>query len=206
MRKLNNGFKFDNMREYVEYFNLGSYIENVSSRKKGYGHKFEEHVYRTIRSSSDVFVRKTYADYDILKGGDLKFVFGDSSVLVDIKLNKYKAFKDSFYFLDEGLMLTRDREEVFYFPLSEDLEVAFSLKDVRKAEGLNGYCKFQKPIIVATFRSVCYEEAIHRLFTKEVAREFVKYIHILNMNMIRENMPNRDVASFVFRYNKKVAV
>lgn len=206
MRKINNGFKFDNMEEYVEYFNLGSYIENVSNRKKRYGHKFEEHVYRTIQSSSDVFVRKTYADHDVLKGGDLRFVFGETSVLVDIKLNKQKAFKDSSYFLDEGLMLTKNKRNLFYFPLSKDLEVAFSLKDIRKADGLNGYCKFRKPVIVATFNSLSCEVPIHKLFTNEAAREFVKYIHILNLNMIRENMPNKDVASFIFKYNKKIAI
>lgn len=201
MKKINNGFEFSNMEEYVSYFNLEGYIKYKTSGKKRYGHMFEEHVYKTIQSASDVFVRKTYADHDVLKGADLRFVFGETSVLVDIKLNKLSALKSNKYYLDEGLMLSKDRNDVFYFPLSKDLEVAFSLRDIRKADILNGYCKFKKPIIVATFNALDYSVPTHELFTEEAAREFVKYISILNINMIRENMPYKDVAGFTFKYN-----
>lgn len=203
MRKINNGFEFRNMEEYVEYFNLYNYVKYKTSGEKKFGHMFEEHVFKMVRDNTDAFIRKTYPDHDVLKGADLKFVFDSTSVLVDIKLNKVTALKNNKYYLDNGLMFSEDENDLYYFPLTKGLEVGFALRDEREAYILGGYCKFKKPIVVAIFNSLDYRKDGIELFDEDAAREFIKYIYFLNENMIREKMPRKDVPSFVFQYQEE---
>lgn len=190
--------EFKNMKEYIKYFGLEEYIEHREATKNelGYGAFFEEAVINKLRDAG-VSIQKTSAAYDFIKGADLRMLFDNASILVDIKLNKEKALHGNLYYVKDCLEFSRKKEDIFFFPLSYGVEVGFTLKNIRRSD--KGYCILKKPVLVAVFNFTTSYKNQHKLFTKKAAKQFARYVELINLELIRTlNYPERDSNSFLF--------
>ena len=190
---------FKSTKECVDTLNLQDYIKEVS-KISSYGHCFEEVIVDNLKSIG-VNVRRTSAEFDIVRGADLRFVFDDTSVLVDIKLLTARALKGSKRFIDAGLNQTKREEELHFFNLEEGIDVAFCLKDFSNL-GKIGYCKFNKPVITAVFR-VSREKDAHEYINRNVVMYLKELIRIINQRLIDEGADKKVSNSFEFRYHKQ---
>lgn len=190
---------FKSTKECVDTLNLQDYIKEVS-KISSYGHCFEEVIVDNLKSIG-VNVRRTSAEFDVVRGADLRFVFDDASVLVDIKLLTARALKGSKRFIDSGLNQTKREEELHFFNLEEGIDVAFCLKDFSNL-GRIGYCKFNKPVITAVFR-VSREKEAHEYINRNVVMYLKELIRIINQRMIDEGADKKVSNSFEFRYHKQ---
>ena len=190
---------FKSTKECVDTLNLQDYIKEVS-KISSYGHCFEEVIVDNLKSIG-VNVRRTSAEFDIVRGADLRFVFDDTSVLVDIKLLTARALKGSKRFIDAGLNQTKREEELHFFNLEEGIDVAFCLKDFSNL-GKIGYCKFNKPVITAVFR-VSREKEAHEYINRNVVMYLKELIRIINQRLIDEGADKKVSNSFEFRYHKQ---
>lgn len=190
---------FKSTKECVDTLNLQDYIKEVS-KISSYGHCFEEIIVDNLKSIG-VNVRRTSAEFDIVRGADLRFVFDDTSVLVDIKLLTARALKGSKRFIDAGLNQTKREEELHFFNLEEGIDVAFCLKDFSNL-GKIGYCKFNKPVITAVFR-VSREKEAHEYINRNVVMYLKELIRIINQRLIDEGADKKVSNSFEFRYHKQ---
>ena len=190
---------FKSTKECVDTLNLQDYIKEVS-KISSYGHCFEEIIVDNLKSIG-VNVRRTSAEFDIVSGADLRFVFDDTSVLVDIKLLTARALKGSKRFIDAGLNQTKREEELHFFNLEEGIDVAFCLKDFSNL-GKIGYCKFNKPVITAVFR-VSREKEAHEYINRNVVMYLKELIRIINQRLIDEGADKKVSNSFEFRYHKQ---
>lgn len=196
--------EFKNMGQYVQSLKLEEYIEDRKSTEKdlGYGKTFEKYVVNKLYQAG-VRIQKTGAEYDYIKGADLRLLFDNASILVDVKLNKEKALHGNLFYVKDCLEFSRSKKDIFYFPLSYGLEVGFTLKNIRRGE--KGYCTLKKPVLVAVFNvtAKCKRNP-HRLFTLRSAKQLARYIELINLELVRsENYPARDVNSFYFTPYKK---
>lgn len=190
--------EFKNMKEYVQHFELNDYIEHMKSTEDelGYGKFFEEIVISRLQYAG-ISMQKTGPEDDYIKGADLRMLFNDASVLVDVKLNKEKALHGNLFYIKDCLQFSRKKEDIFYFPLSYGIEVGFTLRNIRRSE--KGYCTLKKPVLVAVFNFTVDNIKPHKLFTVKAAKQFARYVELINLELIRElNYPARDVNSFMF--------
>lgn len=190
--------EFKNIKEYVKHFMLEDKIKDMRATEKdlGYGKFFEESVIRKLRYAN-VNIQKTGAEYDYIKGADLKLLFDNASILVDVKLNKEKALHANLFYVKDCLEFSRKKEDIFFFPLSYGIEVGFTLKNIRRSD--KGYCVFKKPVLVAVFNCTVDHIKPHKLFTVSAAKQFARYIELINLEIIRElKYPARDSNSFIF--------
>lgn len=187
--------EFKSMKEYIQHFGLEGYIECRKAEKLGYGKLFEDIVIKKLQYTG-ANVQKTSPEYDLMKGADLRMLFGDASILVDVKLNKDKALKGNRYYLKDCLEFSYKKEDIFYYPLSYGIEVGFACKNIRKSN--LGYCTLKKPVLVALF-NFTVDKAPHKLFTVKAAKQLARYIELINLELIRTfDYPARDSNSFLF--------
>ena len=190
---------FKSTKECVDTLNLQDYIKEVS-KISSYGHCFEEIIVDNLKSIG-VNVRKTSTEFDVVRGADLRFVFDDTSVLVDIKLLTPRAMKGSKRFINSFLGETKREEELHFFNLQEGIDVAFCLKDFSNL-GKIGYCKFNKPVITAIFR-VSRDKEAHEYINSNVVRDLKELIRLINLRMVSEGADKKVSNSFEFRYHKQ---
>lgn len=198
--------KFNSIGAYVNHFNLH---EDIAQREEAYkdedhyGLIFEDAVIKQLQKAG-INAKRTGSAYDFIKGADLRMVFGDSSILVDVKLNMKKAMKGNLFYVGDALEFSRKKENIFFYPLNRYIEVGFTLKNIRKSD--KGYCTLKKPVLVAIFRFNVKIENQHRLFTIDAAKELAKYVYYINLELHRsEGYPLRDSNSFLFTpYNNKI--
>lgn len=199
---VNGKTEFKSMKQYIEYFGLEKYVSHMKTgfKQLGYG-KFFEDVVITRLGYAGANVRKTGPAYDLIKGADLKMMFGESSVLVDIKLDKNKAMHANRYYLDDCLEFSFKKEDMFYYPLAYGIEVGFAFRNIRRSDV--GYCILKKPVIVAVF-NFTVGLAPDKLFTVRAAKQFARYVELINLELIRQkNYPVRDSNSFYFTFYDK---
>lgn len=193
---------FSSMKEYVEYFKLNNYIQDRLSNDMGYGKLFENIVKERI-GYAGCRLQSTGPEYDLIKGADLKMLYDDASILVDVKLGQEHGMRSNLFYIGDALELSRKKEAIFFYPLTYGLEVGFALRNIRR--GKDGYCVLKKPVVVAMFKKTAIAEDIapHKLFTVKAAKQFARYIELINLTLIREGYPERDSNSFTFvPYNK----
>ena len=203
----NGKTEFKSMKQYVEYFNLGDYVNDRKDEELGFGKTFENHVYDSMRivATGNERIQKTGAEYDLIKGADLKILFDNASISVDIKLNRKKALIGNRYYLKDGLELSFNKEDMFYYPLVKGIEVGFAFRNIRRNE--YGYCTLKKPVLIAIFKVDREYDAVDA-FTLEAARELLKYIKFANIELNRQGKyPINDCNSFYFTfYNKNLNI
>lgn len=190
---------FKSTKECVDSLNLQKYIKSIS-KISSYGHCFEEVVFNNLKDIG-TNVRRTSAEFDIVRGADMRFIFDESSVLVDIKLLTARALRGSKKFINNRLKSSKNEKDLFFFDLGEGLQVAFCLKYFSPL-GKIGYCKFEKAVIVAVFRCK-REDNIHRLINKDSIIHFRELIRVVNQRMIDNGEPAKVSNSFEFRYHKQ---
>lgn len=190
---------FKSTKECIDMLNLQDYIKEVS-KINSYGHCFEEVIVKNFKSLN-VNIRRTSAEFDIVRGADLRLVFDNTSVLVDIKLLTARSLKGSKRFINAQLNETRNEKELHFFNLDKGIDVAFCLKDFSNL-GKIGYCKFNKPVITAVFR-IDREKEAHEYINRSVALSLKELIRIINERMIEEGADKKVSNSFEFRYHKQ---
>lgn len=190
---------FKSTKECVDSLNLQKYIKNIS-KVSSYGHCFEEIVFKNLKDIG-TNVRRTSAEFDIVRGADMRFIFDESSVLVDIKLLTNRALRGSKKFINYRLKSSKNEEDLFFFDLGEGLQVAFCLKYFSPL-GKIGYCKFEKAVITAVFRCK-REDSIHELINKDSIMHFRELVRVVNQRMVENGEPSKVSNSFEFRYHKR---
>ena len=190
---------FKSTKECVDTLNLQDYIKEVS-KMSSYGHCFEDVIVKNLKTLN-VNVRRTTAEFDIVRGADLRLVFDDTSVLVDIKLLTARALKGSKRFINYQLCETKEEKELHFFNLDKGIDVAFCLKDFSNL-GKIGYCKFNKPVITAVFR-ISREKEAHEYINRSVALSLKELIRIINERMVEDGADKKVSNSFEFRYHKQ---
>ena len=191
--------KFKSTKECVDTLNLQGYINNIS-KVSSYGHCFEEVVFNKLKEIG-TNVRRTSPEFDIVRGADLRLLFDESSVLVDIKLLTTRALKGSKKFINNRIKITKNEKDLFFFDLGKGLQVGFCLKYFSPL-GKIGYCKFEKAVITAVFRCK-RENSVHELLDKDTIMHFRELIRVVNYRMVENGEPIKVSNSFEFRYHKQ---
>ena len=199
---VNGKTEFKSMKQYIEYFGLEKYVSHMKTgfKQLGYGKLFEDVVVTRLRYAG-ANIQKTGPEYDLIKGADIKMLFDDASILVDIKLNKDKAMHSNRYYLNDFLEFSYKKEDMFYYPLAYGIEVGFAFRNIRRSDV--GYCVLKKPVLVAIFNFTVDLDP-HKLFTVKAAKQFARYVELINLELIRQkNYPVRDSNSFYFTFYDK---
>lgn len=189
---------FKSTKECVDTLNLQKYIGSIS-KVSSYGHCFEEVVFKSLKNIG-TNVRRTSPEFDIVRGADMRFIFDESSVLVDIKLLTARALRGSKKFINNRLKVTKNEKDLFFFDLGKGLQVAFCLKYFSPL-GKVGYCKFEKAVIAAVFRCK-REDSIHELVNEDSIMHFRELVRVINHRMVENGEPVKVSNSFEFRHHK----
>jgi hypothetical protein len=193
--------RFDSLKEYITFFGLEGYIKERRKTVLGYGIQVENHVYEQLKFVG-LNVKKCSPEYDMIKGADLRVVFQGSSILVDIKLNESKATKNNLYYIKDGMEFSRDKDDMFMFPLGKELEVGFALRNIRRGE--DGYCVLDKPVLVALIRNNSKEERdMTKLLNYKAAYWLATMIELVNNKIMGDGYPSRDTQAFDFVFYNK---
>lgn len=190
---------FKSTKDCVDTLNLHNHIKDMAGIHS-YGHCFEEAMFNSLKEIG-ANVRKTSIEFDVVRGADLRFVFEDSSVLVDIKLLTERSLKGTKKFINSKFKESKNEKDLFFFNLTEGIQVGFCLKYF-SALGRIGYCKFEKAVITAVFRCK-RNKAAHNYISPDVARHFENLVRVVNSVMIDNGEPAKVSNSFEFRYHKQ---
>ena len=187
--------RFKSLKEYVEYMDLGGYIERRKQLLKTtntYGLRFEGSIIRALKK--EYKVSKCTPEYDMIKGADIKFCYDNSSVLIDIKLNEPKVLSEDNTYFSKSFDATANKKDIKRFQISDRLSVFFAFRGIRQQP--YGEVVLDKPTVIACF--TCTDSIDENPITDKEARDIANCIKFVNAYLEHEGYPARDPRGFTY--------